>query len=71
MTGRVGRSAQTPEQFTKIIGELRSLRTAFDDARPRDMTVMFYIHAFNQYDTVVRDLLDTLEGTVNSASEVI
>jgi len=32
---------------------------------------MFYIHAFNQCDTVVRDLLDTLEGTVNSASEVI
>ena len=35
------------------------------------MTIMFYIHAFNQYDTVVQELLDALEADVNSASEVI
>ena len=41
------------------VAELRQLHEAFD-VRPDEMTEAFYLNAFSQYDTVIRELLDAL-----------
>lgn len=61
----------TGRQLSEVVAELRDLYTAFGEVRPQDMSTRFYIHAFNQYDTTVQDLLDTIDAGVNSASEEI
>lgn len=64
-------TASDDRELTELVTELRYLHTAFDRVRLPDMTIEFYIHAFNQYSASVQDLLDALDGTGNSTSEVI
>ncbi|ROS23722.1 hypothetical protein EDF34_2782 [Cellulomonas sp. PhB150] len=52
-----------------MVDGLRQLISAFDDVGPQDMTDVFYVHAFNEYDIAVRELLQAVDrGTGSSMS---
>lgn len=52
-------STDRRRRLAVAVAELRQLHEAFD-IRPDEMTEAFFINAFSQYDTVVRELLDAL-----------
>lgn len=57
------------EQVLEVVDGLRQLISAFDDVGPQDMTDVFYVHAFNEYDIAVRELLQAVDrGTGSSMS---
>lgn len=51
-----------PPTLTEAIEDLRGLIDDFDDVRPDDMTVHFYIHAFNMLIETGRDLVRALDN---------
>lgn len=56
--------ANQPDETTTLsesIEDLRRLIDDFDDTRPDDMTVHFYVHAFNMLIEAGRDLVHALD----------
>lgn len=51
-----------PPTLSEAIEDLRGLIDDFDDVRPGDMTVHFYVHAFNMLIETGRDLVQALDS---------
>lgn len=46
----------------RILADLRGLRDGFDAVSLDEMTTVFYVRAFNEYDVCVRALLEAIDG---------
>ena len=59
---QIGWSPDTPGAIDSRIAEIRSTISSFDSTSPADMSVLFYMHGFNELDLAVRDLLQIVES---------
>ena len=58
---QIGWSPEKPGAIDSRIAEIRSTISSFDRTSPADMSVIFYMHGFNELDLAVRDLLQIVE----------